>query len=199
MNRGFFDQAEGVGTTAGIEGQTVGIIGLGHIGGRLAEMLRVNRPKTMLYASAHRHIDQETALGVAHAPIDRLLRESDIVFLCVSGRVGPDFFGAKELAGMKPGALLVSFMVPGVINADALFESLSAGRLRAISDYPMDGRFAELPPSRWYSSRVSNAFNNAAGVRQTSDAAVRSLINLLTTGDDEHVVNGEYKRSASTR
>jgi len=194
MNRGFFNQAAS-GTVPGLESQTLGIIGLGHIGKRLAEMLQANRPRTILYNSAHRHTDYETKLRLTYSTLTHLLHESDVVFLCVSGEVKPGFFGKKQLASMKPNALLVSFMIPGVIDADALFDALRTGKVRATSDYPMDGRFASLPLSQWYGSTESNAFNTVAGVDETSSAAVQSLIALLTQGDDTYVVNHTFKRA----
>lgn len=178
MNRGLF--AHDSITALGIEGQTVGIIGLGHIGRRLAEMLRTNRPRTVLYYDIHRQPAQETTLGVEFTAMADLLTKSDVIFLCVSGDVGKNFFDQNELGKMKSGALLVSFMVPGVINNTALFNELCAGRLRAISDYPMDKRFDDLPSMVWHSSKASRAFNNAAGIRYTSDQAVQALLDILT-------------------
>lgn len=196
MNRGLFDQAAASNSTVpGLESQTLGIIGLGHIGKRLAEMLRTNRPRTILYSSTHRHTDYEAKLRLTYSTLTQLLHESDVVFLCVSGEVEPGFFGEQQLASMKPNALLVSFMIPGVIDADALFDVLRTGKIRAVSDYPMDSRFARLPLARWYSTAASNAFNTIAGVDETSSAAVQSLIALLTKGDDTYVVNHKFKRA----
>lgn len=199
MNRGLLDQTSGdPGTTPGLEGQTLGIVGLGKIGLRLAEMLHVNRPKEILYHSTHRLAGHEKRLGLRYATLSRLLQASDVVFLCVAGSGNKDFFGSTELTRMKQNALLVSFMVPGVINANALFEALEQGKIRAISDYPMDERFVNLPSHRWHSFQTSNAFNNIAGIKRTSDEATRAIIALLKRQKTDSPIsivgpNGEVK------
>jgi lactate dehydrogenase-like 2-hydroxyacid dehydrogenase len=184
MNRGFLGGPQTGFTTRGLEGQTVGIVGLGHIGVRLAEMLQASRIKSLLYASAHHHSELEPRLGLTYATLPELLERSDVVFLSVSGGVGANFFGRAELDHMKSGSLLVSCMVSGVVNADDLFQALHLGKIRAASDYPMDDRFTTLPAGHWYSGVASSAFNTFAGLEETSSAAVNSLISLLVEGDD---------------
>jgi len=193
MNRGIFELASPNGetflTTNGLEGQTIGIIALGRIGGRIAEMVQPFHPAATLYYSTHRHEDKENSLGLEYKEIDELLHKSDVVFLCVPDEVGHGFFTAKHFASMKEDALLVSFMHSDIIDVDALYDALDNGKIRAISDYPMDDRFNKFPLSKWYSFKASNAFNTKQSLKFTSDRATQALINLLTTGKDENRVN----------
>ena len=177
MNRSLFEQNSG--TTRGIEDQTIGIVGLGHIGSRLAGMLRANCPKAIRYYSTNRHPDLEASFGLHFTDMKRLLRSSDIVFLCVPSSAGKNFFGLQEFRHMRPDALLVSMVAPGVIDSDALCAALRSRRIRAASDYPMDSRFDDLPPAIWHSSSASRAFNTATGIRQTSGKAVNTLLEAL--------------------
>jgi lactate dehydrogenase-like 2-hydroxyacid dehydrogenase len=193
MNRGIFDLASPDGktflTTTGLEGQTIGIIALGRIGGRIAEMVQPFYPAATLYYSTHRHADKEESFGLQFAEMDELLRKSDVVFLCVPDEVGHGYFTANHFAKMKEGALLVSFMHRGIIDVDALYDALDTGKIRAISDYPMDERFNKFPLSSWYSFKASNAFNTKSSLKFMSDKATQALINLLATGKDENRVN----------
>ncbi len=193
MNRGFFDLARTEDTqfltTPGLEGQTVGIIALGHIGGRIAEMIQPFQPKETLYYSTHRHEDKERALGLVYNQMDEVLQKADVVFLCAPDDVDKPFFSHRQFTQMKPGALLVSFMHPGIIDPDALYVALKESKIRAISDYPMDDRFKEFPLSTWYSFNVSNAFNTPAMLKLTSDKATNCLLNLLATGKAKNRVN----------
>ncbi len=192
MNRGLFDLAAPDGktflTTPGLEGQTIGIIALGRIGGRIAEMVQPFRPAATLYYSTHRHEDKEQSLGLEFSELDDLLSKSDVVFLCVPDVVGHNFFTADHFAKMKDDALLVSFMHSNIIEVDALYDALDAGKIRAISDYPMDDRFNKFTKSTFYSFKASNAFNTKQSLKFTSDKATQALINLLTTGEDENKV-----------
>jgi phosphoglycerate dehydrogenase-like enzyme len=194
MNRGIFDLGRAgqkdFMTTKGIEGQNVGIIGLGRIGKQIAEMIKPFRPASLSYYSKHRHEDSEASLGVAYKELNALLGESDIVFVCVSEDAGKDFIGQKELAAIKDGTLLVSFMTEGIINDDALLKELTSGRLRAASDHPgKSEEFKKLPLGTWYCSNASSAFNTTSALKLTSDMATNSLLNILETGEDKNLVN----------
>jgi phosphoglycerate dehydrogenase-like enzyme len=192
MNRNFLELGRAgkkqFEVTRGIEGQKVGIIGFGHTGQRIAEMLKVFRPASVSYYNRHRDEQKETELGVAYLPLNDLLAQSDIVFLCVAGDA-KGFMGDKEFQAMKQDALFVSFMHPGVVDEYALLHALQQGRIRAISDYPMkETGFDELPLERWYCMNGTNTITHA-GAKLMSDMATQSLLNLLNTGDDQYRVN----------
>jgi phosphoglycerate dehydrogenase-like enzyme len=177
-------------TTKGIEGQHVGIIGLGRIGSEITRMLKPFKPNSISYYSKSRYENSEKELDITYADIESVLKQSDIVFVCVSNDAGQNFITKKELALLKDDTLVVSFIHKGIINEAALLKELQSGRIRAVSDYPLDAKEAnDLPLSRWYSGTGSNAFNTFFGIKLVSDMAVRSLLNLLETGTDENKVN----------
>jgi lactate dehydrogenase-like 2-hydroxyacid dehydrogenase len=187
MNREFLELGlvgdKGFAVTKGIESQKVGIIGLGRIGTRIAEMLSVFNPESISYYSQHRHEDKEESLGVRYLDILELLKQSDIVFLC-AGDDAKNLIGPHELEAMKQDSLLVNITHPGIINEEALFRVLNTRKIRAISDYPMSPKFNTLPFSHWYSMKSSNTVMQA-GVKLMSDMAVESMLNLLSTGEDQ--------------
>ncbi|MBU1293068.1 hypothetical protein KJ819_03330 [Patescibacteria group bacterium] len=189
MNRGFFELGR-MGekkfmTTKGIEGQNIGIIGLGRIGMHIAEILVPFRPASISYSSKHDHAD----VALNHKTLDNLLAESDVLFLCVSKDAGKDFISERELGLVKDGALLVSFMHHGIINEDALLKELKASRIRVASDNPAKNEeFKSLPLGVWYSFNGSNAFNTSTELKLTSDTATKSLLNILETGEDQYKV-----------
>lgn len=195
MNRGIFDLGTRTGdknflTTQGLQKQNIGIIALGRIGKRIAELLQPFKSERISYYSTHRHKEEERSLGLVYEPdLYKLLEGSDVVFLGLPDEAGEGAFSKKELASMKQGALLVSFVHEGIINSDSLYEAVSNNHIRAISDWPVDSRFAELPLNRRYSFKISNAYNTTPALQYSSDAATQSLINLLKTGKDKDRVN----------
>jgi phosphoglycerate dehydrogenase-like enzyme len=194
MNRNIFDLGRAGDkkflTTKGIEGQRIGIVGLGRIGSQITKMIKPFRPGKISYYSKHRHEASESELGIEYHELDEVLKESDIVFVCVSKDAGKDFIDAANLAMMPDGALLVSFIGDEVVNDAALLVELKKGRLRLASDHLItDPSANELPLSTYYCFNASNAFNTVNELKLTSDAATRSMINLLTTGRDENRVN----------
>ncbi|SHF39623.1 Lactate dehydrogenase [Seinonella peptonophila] len=195
MNRGFFDLMRGsqttFKTTPGLENQTIGIIGLGRIGKRLAEMLSVFEPDQIAYYSTHQHPDVEIQLGIQRKEnIIKLLEESDVVCLCISDdHENMNFFTSFHFDHMKPGSLLTTATHPGVVDLEALYRALKSGKIRAASDYPADSRFDEFRLAEWFSFNKSNAFNTESMIKHTSDQATEKMVNLLIRGYDPDIVN----------
>ena len=110
-------------------GKTVGIVGLGSIGRRVAELLSPFGVR--LLATAWRADDgRAAALGARAVPIDQLLMESDVVTLHL--RVTPEttgFLSKERLASMKPTAVLVNTSRGALVDSAALVQALRSGRL----------------------------------------------------------------------
>ena len=190
MNRNIFDLGRAGDkkfmTSKGIENQHIGIIGLGRIGKEIAKMLQSFRPASISYFSKHKHDDSQ----IEYKELSNLLTESDIVFLCVSKDAGKHFFGKEQLAQMKDGSLLVTFMAEDIVDEEALLAELKTGRIRAVSDHPIQNEESKnLPMGMWYCFNASNAFNTGTEIKLCSDMATESMINLLTTGEDKNKVN----------
>lgn len=190
MNRNIFDLGRAgekkFMTSKGIENQHVGIIGLGRIGKEIAEMIQPFRPASISYFSKHKHDDSQ----IEYKELDTLLKDSDIIFLCVSKDAGKNFFGKEQLAHMKDSSLLVTFMAENIIDEEALFVELKTGRIRAVSDHAIHNEESNnLPMGTWYCFNASNAFNTTTEIKLCSDMATESMINLLTTGEDKNKVN----------
>ena len=189
MNRNIFDLGR-VGekkflTTTGIQNQHIGIIGMGRIGSEIANMISVFKPASISYYSKNKHDND-----FEFKEMNDLLKESDIVFICVSKDAGNNFVGKDELTLLKDSALLVSFMADGIIDDNALLSELKTGRIRAVSDHPInDDSVKDIPLDIWYSFNASNAFNTFSGLKLTSDMATQTMINLLSEKDDAYRVN----------
>lgn len=181
--------------TDGIEGLKVGIVGLGNIGTRIAEMLGAFRPSDISYFSRNRKPNIEKRLNISYEPIKDLFSSCDVIFACVSSDAEKNFIGKKEIKYMKRNSLLVSFLHPGIIDELALLSILRTGKIRAISDYPMKSKeFDNLPVTNWYSFKSSNT-NSKTKIKKMSDMATDSMVSFLKTGDDTHIVNPEYKKA----
>ena len=110
-----------------IRGKAVGIVGLGRIGRRVAELLA---PFNVELLAADRAPDADAAarLGVEIVEIRELLKRSDIVTLHLPG-VGKPIIGADEIALMKQGAILVNASRGGLVDEAALAAALEQGAL----------------------------------------------------------------------
>lgn len=117
------------GLLAQLESKTLGLVGLGAIGRRVAALAA---PFGMrLLASTHGpDAGRSAAAGAHHVPIETLLRESDIVSLHLRLTAETAGYISRERLGlMKPTAYLINTARAGLVDRDALIEALSGGRL----------------------------------------------------------------------
>jgi phosphoglycerate dehydrogenase-like enzyme len=117
-------------TTYCIDGKTVGIVGLGKIGRRVARILRAFGATVHYYDSQPPTSDVEQALGVQRVSFDTLLQTSDVVTLHVPLDASTrGLISHRELALMKPNALLINTCRGPVVDEAALTVALGARRI----------------------------------------------------------------------
>jgi len=115
VNQGIFD----------LGGRTVGVIGLGAIGRAVSTRLRAFDAR-VLYTDP----GIEYAEGLEAAPLERLLRESDVVSLHVPLTAeNRGMIGREQLGWMKSTALLVNTARGALVDEMALAEALHAKRI----------------------------------------------------------------------
>jgi len=113
----------------GYAGITIGIIGLGRIGSRLADLLAPWRMRLIAYDP---YVDEAKFVHHNVNPVDleTVLRESDVVTIhCNLSPETHQLIGAEQLALMKPNAILVNAARGPIVDADALFEALDKDRI----------------------------------------------------------------------
>ncbi len=114
-----------------LSGATVGIVGLGRIGLRVAELLRGFETRT-LYASRSSKPEAEARLGLQRATLDELVARSDFVTLhAPSTPETRHLVDADLLARFKRGAILVNTSRGPLVDAKALAAALREGHLAA--------------------------------------------------------------------
>jgi len=113
----------------GYTGITLGLIGLGRIGSRIATLLR---PWNMRILATDPYVPEEKFAEHGVTPVDlpTLLRESDVVSLhVVLTRETRHMIGAPELALMKRSAILINTSRGPCVHEPALIETLLKGEL----------------------------------------------------------------------
>ena len=110
--------------------KTLGIVGLGTIGKKVARLAKAFGMRVQYYDIARLSEDAEDALGVKFRLLRELLRTSDVVSLNVPLNASTrHMIGADELALMKPTAILVNTCRGPVIDEPALVRALGGGKL----------------------------------------------------------------------
>lgn len=113
-----------------VRDRTLGIVGLGGIGRTVVELLRGFGMAPPIAFDPFPNQEAADKLGVRLVSLDELMREADYVSLhCPLTDQTRNLIGAKQLALMKPTAYLINTARGGIVNEDALYEALQAGRI----------------------------------------------------------------------
>ena len=106
-------------------GRTMGVVGLGRIGVRVAEIARAFGMNVIAYTRTPKEI-----AGVKCVDFDTLLAESDVISLnCPLTEQTRGLINADALARMKKTAYLINTSLGGVIVEDDLRRALDAGMI----------------------------------------------------------------------
>jgi phosphoglycerate dehydrogenase-like enzyme len=128
-----------------LSGKTVGIIGLGAIGKKVARRVRAFDAPILYYDIVRLSEDQEDALGVRFALLEELLAAADVVTLHVPLTTGTrNLISARELGLMKPTAVLINTCRGPVVDELALHKALTSGQIAGAG---LDVLVDEPPPA----------------------------------------------------
>ncbi len=114
-----------------VSSATIGIIGMGRIGQAVARRAKGFDMK-VLYNNRRRRHEAEEMYGFKYASLEELLKQSDFVVIMTpynNDTVG--LIGAEELALMRDDAVLINASRGGIIDENALYETLKNGKLWA--------------------------------------------------------------------
>lgn len=128
-----------------IRNKKLGIIGYGNIGTQLSVLAESVGMKVYYY-----DLEEKLALGnaIKCTSMEQLLNTADVVSLHVDGRPSnKNLIGAREIAQMKDGALLVNLGRGHVVDIDPLREALDSGKLKgaAIDVFPKEPKNNSQP------------------------------------------------------
>ena len=124
---------EGIPRTADVfelEGKTVGLVGLGHIGQQVTRRLHAFDTDVIYYDTFRRSPEEEARLGVRYVPFPELLETADVVSLHVPLNDSTrHLIDAEALGRMKPKSILINTCRGEVVDEHALADVLRQGRI----------------------------------------------------------------------
>jgi phosphoglycerate dehydrogenase-like enzyme len=185
MHAGWWGRKEMMGRQLG--SLTVGIVGLGNVGGTVARRLTG-------FGSPIVYCDPDPTrefAGASRVELDELIRTADVV--CLHAPLDVDtrgLIGAKELAAMKPGAILVNAARGPLVDEEALVAALRSGALAGAGlDVFATEPLAAGSPLRGFDNVFLSPHSGAA--TEEAEAHVLEVVgdNLLRVLDGEAPVN----------
>jgi len=125
---------EGLAAGFSLAGRTLGLLGLGNIGARVAAIGKAFGMECIAW-SQNLTAEKASAAGVALVSKEELFRKSDVVSIhLVLGERTRGLVRAEDLALMKPGAILVNTSRGPIVVETDLLEALRTRRLHAALD-----------------------------------------------------------------
>ena len=167
-----------------LKGKTLGVIGLGNIGSRTAELGKVIGMRVIAYNRSPK--SQE---GVEIKSLEEVLRESDfIVNHATHTDENKNMISKEEISEMKDGVMIVNTADRDMINEEDLAEDLKSGKVAA---YAYEGEDLESGPL----ANLENAFGFKAIAWYTKEARenlvkiwVQNIV-ALSNGSPKNIVN----------
>jgi D-3-phosphoglycerate dehydrogenase len=156
-----------------LAGKTLGLVGLGAIGREVARRYRAFGGRVVGY-DPQVEAARAAAWGIERVELDALYASSDIVSLhCEMNAQTANLIDAKALAAMKRGAILVNTARGGLVDEQALLESLDSrhlgcAALDVFAREPLAPGHALAKHPRIFATPHVSAFTHEASFRETS-------------------------------
>lgn len=169
-----YKSGEKVGFNRGMElkGKTVGIIGLGHIGQRLAELLSIFGVDIVAYNRTPKNLP-----NIKDVELSTLLSTCDMV--CNTCKLTPqtrNMIGLKELKLMKSSAILTS-TTGGIINLEELNEFLKTNKLFGIGLDDVDQQ--QVPQDLLKHDNVICTYHRAYDTNESENNRINMCIDSI--------------------
>jgi len=183
-----------------LDGLTMGVIGYGAIGRRVARQAMGFGMRVLAYDVA----DPAPERGVVMGTLDELLAQSDVVSLHT--RLNSDnahLIDAQALARMKPGGYLVNTARGELLDESALIAALQQGSLRgaALDTYEREPLAADSPLRRLHNVLLSPhvAGQTEAALKRVAMAAAQCILDELAGRMPAFVYNPDAYDNRATR
>lgn len=176
-----------------LRAKTLGVIGMGRTGFRVAQIARLGFQMEILY---HDQVENEMAegeLGAARVSLEELLERSDIVTLHINLSPGTrHLINSESLSKMKPGAYLVNVSRGPVVDEAALVAALRSGEIAGagIDVYEQEPPAADNP--LWELENVVVTPHRAGFSREGvygSSMVVEDIVSVLKGEEPRFPVN----------
>ena len=173
-----------------LAGKTVGILGTGAIGLRVAELFKACRCKLIGWSRTERR--EFADLGGQYLPLPEVLAGADIVSLHLPLSSQTDgIISADELALMKPGAVLINTARGRLVDKAALLSALEEHRIRAALDVFDEEPLPPDDPIRKLAGALLTphlAFQTHEALLRRAQITIQNIKSFMDGRDDNRVV-----------
>ena len=157
-----------------LKGKTLGVIGPGHIGSRVAELGHAVGMKVIAYNRTPKQKED-----VEMKTLDEVLSESDAISINLAHNDETYHFISKgEIDKMKDGAIVVNLATREIVDEDAMAEALKSGK---VSSYAYEGEDLESSPLSKIETAIGLkgfAWYTREALERTAEIWTKSIISI---------------------
>ena len=191
------------GKARGLKDRTIGILGLGSIGKRVAAIAKTMGMEVVAWS---RSLTAESAkvmgIGFCSTPLE-LAERSDVVSVHLAATKETEHLvNADFLSAMKQGSYLINTARGEAVDTQALMEAMKSKGIKAGLDVYEDepGANDSAFPHLDLATRITGTHHIGASTDQASDAIADEVVHIvqayMNTGKPLHVVNARDKSTA---
>ena len=177
--------------------KTVGIVGGGNIGRRVAALVQALGAQVIYYDAFRLAPEREQELHMTYVSLDELVERADLVSLHVplldSTR---HIIGAEQLSRMKPTACLVNTARGGLVDDSALLQALQKGQLAGAGLDCVEDEDSPVTKDLMAAPNVLITPHIGGSTADLADAMIPTIAQIIQTlaeGEElNNVVNREY-------
>lgn len=157
--------------------KTIGIIGLGDIGQKVARIAKAFNMNVLGVNKSNKEVE-----GVKLVDLDTLYKESDIIAICTPLTLETENLISDEAVNkMKDGVIIVNTAMEKITNKEAIFKGLESGK---IFGFGIETEISQpADPAYLNHSRIivtpHNAFNTEDANKKTYEMAVENVIKFI--------------------
>ncbi len=185
-------------TSYTINGKTVGVIGIGNIGRKVAALFQTFGATVLYYDLFRLSPEREEELGLTYYDLDEIWDKCDIVSLHAPATPETTHMvNAESLARMKDGAVLINTAREELIDMDALVQAVKNGKLLGVGLDAVEEETMSKQPFRGMDNVVLAAHLGGNTADNSVHMAKRCAEQVAAISEGKvlsapHLVNGQY-------
>lgn len=161
--------------------RTLGIIGMGRIGDKVARRAKFGFSMDVLYYNRNRRYDLEEKYGVKYTELNSLLEQSDFVLVLLPlKKETQHLIGEEQLSRMKPDSFLINCSRGAIVNEQALIEALQNQKIlgAALDVYEKEPLSTDNPLLNM-DNVITTPHIGSATIKTRHDMAMKAAQNLV--------------------
>lgn len=177
-----------------IYGKTVGLIGFGNIGRKVAQFMQGFDVEQVFYYDVRRlPEEEEKRRNIVFMEMDDIFRQADIVSLHVPlNDATRKLVNRERIAMMKPTSLLINTARGGLVDEEALYEALRDGKLRGAGLDTFDPEPPAADNPLFTLDNVSITSHTGGAVRENIPVRIRHVFDCIMKFEKGEPIDSKF-------